>query len=260
MRRADAKALRARSLLTVALTVVLAVVMVAAVAVAAGDGEETQHYTGCLRADGEIRHVAIGNTPLRDCKKNEVQITWNAQGPPGEKGDKGDTGAQGVQGEQGLQGDQGIQGIQGESGAKGDKGDRGDTGEQGPQGEQGPPGAQGVQGEQGPPGISGYQVVWDGFTCNASISPIGNILGNECSYQVACPAGKLAIGGGAEHQEFDDETLNGMRAPVIWVAGGHPADSNGAIGAVEYTDWKGSVYNGTRWDIPIATFAICAFG
>jgi hypothetical protein len=139
---------------------------------------------GCYKkGDGQLRRV----DSLTECKKDEIPITWNIQGPKGDKGDtgaqgspgiqgvKGDTGAQGQQGIQGLKGDkgdqgpQGIQGLRGDKGEmgeqgpqgvqglKGDKGDTGDQGQQGLKGDQGLQGLKGDKGDQGEPGLQGVQ-------------------------------------------------------------------------------------------------------
>lgn len=49
----------------------------------------------------------------------EVPISWNQQGPKGEKGDQGIQGIRGPKGDQGIQGPKGDQGIQGQQGAAG---------------------------------------------------------------------------------------------------------------------------------------------
>jgi hypothetical protein len=119
---------------------------------------------GCYKKnEGQLRRV----DSLTDCKKDEIPITWNIQGPKGDKGDaglqgppglpgaKGEPGAQGIQGTKGDKGDTGAQGSQGTPGEKGDKGDNGDKGEQGLQGLKGDRGAQGEQGLQGIQGLKG---------------------------------------------------------------------------------------------------------
>jgi hypothetical protein len=58
----------------------------------------------------------------------------------------------------------------------------------GPQGPAGPPGATGATGAQGPTGVSGLQAVYTTSATN-STSPK--------SLTASCPAGKLALGGGA---------------------------------------------------------------
>jgi hypothetical protein len=73
-------------------------------------------------------------------------------------------------------------------------------GAQGPAGPQGPQGPQGQQGQQGVPGMSGYQIV---NGPNLSLDP-----GDTRIVSIACPAGKLAVGGGYESGNSIDITLN----------------------------------------------------
>ena len=64
----------------------------------------------------------------------------------------------------------------------------GPKGEPGPKGDKGEPGPAGVRGEPGAPGLSGYEV-------RIANSPMDSGSGKGLS--VHCPAGKVAIGGGA---------------------------------------------------------------
>jgi len=66
--------------------------------------------------------------------------------------------------------------LQGPQGPKGDNGDSG------------PVGPQGLQGERGLPGVSGYEIV-------SSTSALTSNPSQETSAE--CPAGKVAVGGGA---------------------------------------------------------------
>lgn len=134
----------------------------------------------------------------QSCRKQEQTLTWNLAGLPGPKGDKGDPGpqgepgSQGLPGPQGLQGEPGPQGIQGLPGAPGPQGLQGEPGPQGLQGLPGAPGPQGLQGEpgpQGPAGVSGYEVIQLETAFNSETTKVLN---------VPCPAGKRALGGGAE--------------------------------------------------------------
>lgn len=98
--------------------------------------------TVCVRKSG-LAYVIGGGFKHSDCKNNDTLLTWNIQGPKGDKGDtgpRGELGPVGPKGDRGDVGEQGpigltgSQGIQGESGPKGDKGDTGERGEIGPQG------------------------------------------------------------------------------------------------------------------------------
>jgi collagen triple helix repeat protein len=86
-----------------------------------------------------------------------------------------------------LAGQRGPAGPEGPAGPKGDKGDRGPAGQAGPKGETGPQGPQGPAGPPGPSGVSGWQYVTEG----KSIGP-----GETGRWQVYCPIGKRALGGG----------------------------------------------------------------
>lgn len=46
-------------------------------------------YTGCLNGGGNIIKVAIGDEPAGPCVDDQVQISWNAEGPQGPPGDPG---------------------------------------------------------------------------------------------------------------------------------------------------------------------------
>ena len=55
-------------------------------------------YTGCLNNGGEIKRVAIGNSPKGSCSGNEAQISWNSDGVPGPQGPPGPAGPAGPAG------------------------------------------------------------------------------------------------------------------------------------------------------------------
>lgn len=121
-------------------------------------------YTGCLsESSGTVSSVAIGDEPSKPCNRNQVEISWNEQGPKGDQGlqgDQGPIGPQGPQGEPGDKGEPGVPGPKGEPGEQGpigDPGPKGDQGEQGLQGEKGDTGAPGAPGADGLPGERGEQ-------------------------------------------------------------------------------------------------------
>lgn len=97
MRRAEAEPLRVRNIFPIVVAVAVAAVMVAGVAVAANGGGDGDQYTGCLKKNGQLDQLAIGDEPTAPCGKNETQITWNAQGPPGEPGPPGADGVSGYE-------------------------------------------------------------------------------------------------------------------------------------------------------------------
>ena len=201
-----------------------------------------------------------------------------AQGPQGATGAQG---AQGPQGPAGSQGSQGVPGPKGDPGAgvhvtgsvataaglpataaegdayialdtghlhvwdgdafvdtglvqgpKGDKGDKGDTGEQGPAGPKGDQGLQGPAGADG--GLVGYQVV--------AGAPVAITSGAfDVPAAVACPAGKVALGGGVDV---------GDTSFAIDVSESYPAaDGSG---------WNVTVHNYAEVDHTMTPYVICA--
>lgn len=113
----------------------------------------------------------------------------------------------------------------------------GPQGPQGPQGPVGPQGPQGIQGPQGANGVSGYEVVVETPTKD----------GNG-RHQVACPQGKVPLGGGVwinEGGQFDDRHM----------IGSHPYGTP-FTEAVPPIGWEARAYH----DGPYGLFvwAICA--
>ena len=77
--------------------------------------------------------------------------------------------------------------VQGPAGPKGDTGEAGPAGPAGPKGDPGNQGPAGPAGSQGPSGVSGLEYRTSGF----------NLPGNTFTrWEVLCPAGKKALGGG----------------------------------------------------------------
>jgi hypothetical protein len=109
-------------------------------------------YTGCLKHNGKLVKVAVGDSPSRACKKKEIQITWSATGIKGDPGPQGPEGPQGPQGPEGPEGPVGPEGPQGEQGLQGPQGEQGTIGNVGEQGPEGPRGFTGPDGPQGEPG------------------------------------------------------------------------------------------------------------
>jgi hypothetical protein len=95
-------------------------------------------------------------------------------------------------------------------GPKGDKGDQGETGPTGPAGPKGDQGAQGAAGASG--GLAGYQIV-----TGAQVAISGDDF--DVSTSVACPAGKLAVGGGLELDAQDGGVLLAESHPTAGGAG-----------------------------------------
>jgi Collagen triple helix repeat (20 copies) len=114
-----------------------------------------------VKASGALRVV---DASVTQCQKGENSLTWAQTPAPGPKGDAGAAGAKG---------------DPGDAGAQGPKGDTGVIGFQGSDGPRGP---------QGPPGSHGYVFVWGD---EHDLPPLGAVQAD-----VACPAGKVAVGGG----------------------------------------------------------------
>ncbi len=142
-----ARLVRTRSAAAVGGLIVGAGVVAAATAVAS---VPDQHgvITGCYsKTTGRLRVIdpSAGET----CTKNENQLTWNQQGPPGPAGPSGAPGAAGATGPSGPPGPFGPPGPTGASGPAGATGPAGAPGGPGPAG---PPGPLGPPGQSGPPG------------------------------------------------------------------------------------------------------------
>jgi Collagen triple helix repeat (20 copies) len=109
-------------------------------------------------------------------------------------------------------------GLVGPAGPKGDKGEKGAIGPTGQKGATGPAGPIGAAGPRGPSGISGWQYL----TAGMSIPPKSGR-----TWQVNCPRGTKALGGGVAHaNEYKSYTRVMESAPA---------------GAA--TGWAASVFN-----------------
>ena len=198
----------------IAILAVLGLAVPAAIAYATvPDGNGVFH--ACVKRDGSIRMIdPDANRPRRaDCHGDETEVSWNqgggtptggagpagpvgatgatgatgAQGPAGAKGATGPAGATGAVGATGAAGAAGATGPQGATGARGAAGDDGATGATGAAGADGATGPAGATGATGPAGASGYQQV----SMTGSAGP-----GATFSGTLACPTGKVAVGGG----------------------------------------------------------------
>ena len=201
-----------------------------------------------------------------------------AQGPQGATGAQGAQGPQGATGAQGEKGERGAPGAKGDPGAgvhvtgsvptagdlpatanagdayialdtghlhvwDGDsfvdtglvQGPQGDKGDKGDQGDVGPPGAKGDPGVQGPAGgLAGYQVVTGAAVAITSAA-------FDVSATVACPVGKVALGGGADI---------GNPSFSIDVSESYPA--------ADGSRWNVTVHNYDGIDDTMTPYAICA--
>ncbi|HLM37745.1 MAG TPA: lamin tail domain-containing protein [Gaiellaceae bacterium] len=120
---------RRRSLL-----VALPLALVAGVALAAqpsGRRPSNAVINACVKKnDGRVRVVAAAAS----CRRNELPLAWNAQGPAGPAGRPGATGPAGAEGRAGAMGPKGDAGQRGGTGAAGPTGRAGATGPRGPAG------------------------------------------------------------------------------------------------------------------------------
>jgi len=215
--------------------------------------------TGCYeRKNGnkgsELRviDVEVG----QKCSSKDQQITWNQTGPAGASGPAGAQGIPGPVGAQGVPGPMGPQGIPGTPGAPGPIGPQGVQGEPGPtgptgrpgvpgpQGMQGIPGPQGVPGPQGAPGLSGYEIVTVDSEFDSSATKV---------LVADCPAGKVALGGGADiFPSLADP--NRETAPVVLRA------SSPSIGNGVPAGWFAQVSEIAPYTFPwhMTVYAVCA--
>jgi hypothetical protein len=87
------------------------------------------------------------------------------------------------------------------------KGPIGAMGPQGPIGSPGPAGSDGEAGDVGPAGVSGYEVVTDDFVMGVNVE--------TGTSTVACPEGKVAIGGGYDYSELFTKSISTMEDNFI---------------------------------------------
>ena len=171
-----ARSLRARDVVVVA---AFGLVAGSAAPLGAQAGAQTVTQSGdvvlavihaCFVPRAGLLYVIKEPELLLSCLTVPVQhsaISWNRQGPKGDKGPAGaagppgadgaagDKGPPGLAGAHGVVGDPGPTGDKGAPGAAGAVGDKGPTGDKGPAGAAGPPGDQGLVGDKGPNGAEG---------------------------------------------------------------------------------------------------------
>lgn len=215
--------------------------------------------TGCYDpTSGQLRVIDAASG--QSCLATEQPLTWLQSGPaglqgmPGPQGEPGAPGPQGPQGAVGPQGEPGIpgpQGPQGDPGPTGPVGPAGRSGLPGPTGVPGMPGAPGAKGDKGDPGIpgasgvSGYQVV----SARSSFDSV-----TEKFMHLACPAGKVAIGGGASvFPSLSDPQR--ITAPVL-LRDNQPLTDGGS----QATGWSARAYEATAYNFAwtLDVYAICA--
>jgi len=171
-----------RTLLTAGLAAAVAVGAVTFVQ--AQSSPPIQVLRACVDKNGGM--TLVQGTAPAPCKQNATLVSWNVQGPKGDKGDpgpKGDPGAKGEKGDPGPKGDAGGAGPAGPAGAGG----AGPAGSPGLKGDPGPPGMKGDKGDPGVPGVSNYQTVFQDSSFDSSSPKTARVL---------CPTGTKALGGG----------------------------------------------------------------
>jgi hypothetical protein len=123
----------------------------------------------------------------------------------------------------GTKGDSGPKGATGDQGAKGDKGDKGDSG---PKGDKGDTGASGLAGA----GLA---------TTRHVQAPADLADGTKGNYDVYCPAGQRAIGGGARGDDTASEgTVVTSSRPAKSSSDTEPPADGGT-----FLGWRATVLN-----------------
>jgi len=105
--------LNKKSILILSVGIIIGSVIVGTVSIT--KASSNAELTVCVSKDG-VMHMIGDSFKRSDCKKNEQIISFNTQGP---KGDKGDVGPRGLKGEKGVVGPQGIAGPMGPIGPQG---------------------------------------------------------------------------------------------------------------------------------------------
>jgi hypothetical protein len=148
-------------------------------------------------------------------------------------------------------GERGPAGPTGLTGLTGPTGPTGQQGQQGQQGEQGLQGIQGIQGVQGATGTFGDVTV--AFE-RAATDLADNNNGN---YDVYCPAGQRAIGGGGRGDDtLSEQTILTNTRPAVSSGNTEPPTP----GTQTFTGWRITVVNptgGTASGIKPEVWAIC---
>src|SRR4051794_7240202 len=213
----------------------------------------THTFYACARGNQVRAHsITVDSTPR--CSKHETVVSWNENGAAGPTGAPGATGQDGVAGptgatglagapgatgqngvagptgatglagptgatgQNGVAGPTGATGLAGPTGATGQNGVAGPTGATGsagpsggPPGPAGPTGAQGATGANGQNGVSGYQVV----SKNGTV-PHASFVNDF----VACPTGKLPVGGNAFGTSSTPLTIRVVQSAVVGTSWG----------------------------------------
>jgi Collagen triple helix repeat (20 copies) len=149
-----------------------AVVLVLATYAAASATTSESPIYACVKKNGTLRVTAAATK----CKAHETALSWNKEGPAGERGPAG---------EKGNAGERGI------TGERGPTGEQGKEGQAGPRGPEGPLGPKGEKGDKGEPGIggSGSPVAYEAETNNEEELPSSETT----LAHVTVPAGRYIV-------------------------------------------------------------------
>ena len=223
-------------------------VLGSAITYAFADPSSAPHtFYACARGN-QIRAHTITVDAVPRCERHQTVVSWNqngvvspnatgANGPNGATGPAGPTGATGPAGPTGATGATGAPGADGQNGAIGPTGANGLNGATGPTGATGAPGANGQNGTTGPTGATGATGPAGGPTGPAgptgAVGATGATGQNGISgYQimtkngtaphasfitvfVACPTGKLPIGGSAYGTGSTPMTIRVVQTAMI---------------------------------------------
>jgi Collagen triple helix repeat (20 copies) len=139
-----------------------------------------------------------------------------------------------------IGGPAGPQGPKGDQGPAGPAGPKGGTGPKGPPGPAGPPGTPGSPGRDGEPGARGPSGI-SGWTYLSKELIVGS--GYPGTWQVYCPAGKTALGGGV--------SPFGEAPAKVHVVETAPTDNG--------SGWEAVVWNDSRESVDWFVWVICAY-
>jgi hypothetical protein len=161
-------------------------------------------YYACAHG-AQIRAHSITVDATPKCSRDQTVVSWNQNGLAGPTGP---TGAPGTNGQNGLAGPTGATGATGPSG--------------GPTGPTGPTGATGATGANG---VSGYQVMTKSGT-----APHAAFI----TVFVACPTGKLPVGGAA-YATDSSLAISAVQSAVLGNSMGIVIENTNASADLGYT-------------------------
>jgi hypothetical protein len=137
-----------------------------------------------------------------------------------------------------------IAALRGDTGPRGPTGRTGSTGHTGPRG---PAGARGAAGPTGPTGGQGPAGTFGTVTVRSQTLSVSN--GAQSGVAQACPAGAVAVGGGASFG-----ASNGTGVANVWIESSRPDPASGA----SPTGWFTIVNNSSGTTQAVTWYAECA--